>query len=180
MCLPIWQRCSRYSHAVGENGRYYHIFLPKLIHKNWSLYVHALKVKSSRLTQAFRGRREKKFWGVGGCLSFNTILGERPTPPSFKPSATHHLMPSCPKPTAPEKQPFFSGQKTLSRVKKKIKDQRDLNILLIVYVSPYLYSTFYYEGKLARLCLLLQSGRVLLFLKFIKIKTSRFICTGIW
>lgn len=120
-CAFLYERCSQYSHAVGENGRYYHIFLPKLIHKNWSLYVHALKVKSSRLTQAFWGRREKNFWGVGGCLSFNTILGERPTPPSFKPSATHHLMPSCPKPTAPEKQPFFSGQKTLSRVKKKLR-----------------------------------------------------------
>lgn len=67
MCSFLYDRCSLYSHAVSESGRHYHIFSPKLIQKRWSLYVHALEVKSSRLTQAFSGRTGRLFAGAVVC-----------------------------------------------------------------------------------------------------------------
>lgn len=106
-----------YSHAASESGRYY-IFSPKLIQNNWSLYLHALKVKSSILTQLSE-EGEENCLGLVEVVSFNTTLCEIPIPPSFKPPATHHLISLCSKPTVPEKQPFFQVRKNYERVKKK-------------------------------------------------------------
>lgn len=84
MHLPIWLRWSLYLHAIIENGRCYHIFSCKMTLKNQSSYMHALKVKSSRLIQAFWEGQEccfqffKFFFKGYYFVSFDTVLSERP------------------------------------------------------------------------------------------------------
>lgn len=51
-------------------------------------------------------------------MSFNTVLGQRPIPPSFKPPDTQRLIPWCPKPTVPENSHFCQARKNYESVKK--------------------------------------------------------------
>lgn len=133
MCSFLYDRCSLYSHAVSESGRHYHIFSPKLIQKSWSLYVHALEVKSSRLTQAFSGRTGRLFAGAVVChLTLYWVKDQ------FHPLSNLLILSvlflGVQNLQFLKTAIFVRPEKTMKVWKKFFQDQRDLNILLIMPV----------------------------------------------